>query len=249
MEHEVKSHAVKAYKVWKNPHVAFWHKVKEIAIEVGIIVFAVSLSIWLHSWSEHRHEQKQVNTFLLGLRKDLQADVSDAKELIEYYNGFTKLYSYLSSLNEHKQPDIDSLKLAIAHINENGYLRPHKTRFNGFSSTGKIMNIENDSLVQNILQYYQETIPELQSSEEGWMSNNNSLNDYIVNSGINRDDPIGHYKILTSPKGKVLTKQLIPWQQIFDRYYNLIDKGNSIIASIDKMYPEIKQETTHNKKP
>ena len=40
MEKEIKDHAVKAYKTVKDPHLKFWHKVGEIAIEVGIIVFA-----------------------------------------------------------------------------------------------------------------------------------------------------------------------------------------------------------------
>ena len=58
MENEIKDHAVKAYKTIKNPNLKFWHKVGEIGIEVGIIVFAVTLSIWVHDRSEYNHEQK-----------------------------------------------------------------------------------------------------------------------------------------------------------------------------------------------
>ena len=68
MEHEVQGHTKKIYKAWKDPRKKFWYKVKDIGIEIGIIVFAISLSIWFHSWSEHRHEQKDVKAFLIGLK-------------------------------------------------------------------------------------------------------------------------------------------------------------------------------------
>ena len=58
MEHEVQGHSKKIYKAWKDPRKKFWDKVKDIGIEIGIIVFAITLSIWFHSWSQHRHEQK-----------------------------------------------------------------------------------------------------------------------------------------------------------------------------------------------
>jgi len=60
----------------KRPQHSFWEKVKEVAIEIFIIVFAVTLSIWLHSWSDHRHEQKEVEEFLSGLKGDLAKDIA-----------------------------------------------------------------------------------------------------------------------------------------------------------------------------
>src|SRR5689334_13378541 len=75
MEHEVASHAKKIYGTVKNPNHSLWEKTKDILVEIFIIVFAVTLSIWFHSWSEHRHEQKEVKEFLKGLRDDLAEDI------------------------------------------------------------------------------------------------------------------------------------------------------------------------------
>lgn len=44
---------------------------REIALEISIIVFAVTLSFWLHGLGEHRHEQQQVKSFLLRLKRDI----------------------------------------------------------------------------------------------------------------------------------------------------------------------------------
>src|SRR5580693_2893454 len=53
------------------------HKLKEVLLEIGIIVFAVSLSIWLHGWAESRGDRREEREFLTGLRKDLVADLAE----------------------------------------------------------------------------------------------------------------------------------------------------------------------------
>jgi hypothetical protein len=50
----------------KEPGHSGWEKLKEVSIEVFIIVFAVTLSIGLHNWSEHRNEQYETREFLQG---------------------------------------------------------------------------------------------------------------------------------------------------------------------------------------
>src|SRR5258708_19013112 len=76
MEDEVSKHTRKIYRAIKDPRHSFAEKTKEIVIEILIIVFAVTLSIWFHSWSEHRHEQKEVREFLTGLKDDLNKDIN-----------------------------------------------------------------------------------------------------------------------------------------------------------------------------
>jgi hypothetical protein len=98
MEHEIQGHAKKVYKVWKNPSAKTTEKIKEIAIEIGIIVFAISLSMSFHNWSEHRHEQKEVKAFLIGLKSDLEADIKEMNGDIERYIGYGKTFSYITKL-------------------------------------------------------------------------------------------------------------------------------------------------------
>jgi hypothetical protein len=79
-EQEVAKHVKKVYKIWHRSDLGFWHKAKEFLIEVVIIVFAVTLSIWLHDRSEHKHKQEEVREFLSGLKSDLQSDLKEMSE-------------------------------------------------------------------------------------------------------------------------------------------------------------------------
>ena len=62
MQEEVAKHTEKIYKAIKNNEHGFGEKVREIAIEIGIIVFAVTLSIWLHSWSDQDRKSTRLNS-------------------------------------------------------------------------------------------------------------------------------------------------------------------------------------------
>lgn len=75
MQEEITKHSEKIYKTVKNKEHTLGEKVKEIIIEIFIIVFAVTLSIGLHSWSEHKHQQEEVSVFLNNLKNDLKDDV------------------------------------------------------------------------------------------------------------------------------------------------------------------------------
>src|SRR5579859_2655931 len=80
MQDELTKHGLKIYKTMADRKHSFGEKLREILIEIFIIVFAVTLSIYLHSWSEGRHEQQEVKEFLRGLRGDLADDIRQVRE-------------------------------------------------------------------------------------------------------------------------------------------------------------------------
>src|ERR1700733_11208973 len=80
MQDEVLKHMEKIYKTVKSSQHSFGEKGKEISIEIFIIVFAVTLSIWLHSWSEHRNQQAEVRDFFIDLKGDLTKDIKSITE-------------------------------------------------------------------------------------------------------------------------------------------------------------------------
>lgn len=235
-ELEVIKHTKKMHEIATNEKHSLLEKIKEIGLEIFIIVFAVSLSIWLHGWSEHRHEQEQVKKFLLGLKSDIQSDVDDTKTIIKQYQEFGKVYTSLNNLDKNKPYDQENLKKQLSYINTNVYLRPKIYRFNGFVSSGRIGNIENDSLSLNILKFYQETISEVSSSESGWMSNQKKLQNYLEENVTNPESISDNWNVLTTPKGKQLSKNVIPWNQIYERYNNLVKSGETIIKQINEEY-------------
>jgi uncharacterized membrane protein len=58
-EHEIIKHTEKAFKILKSSEMSLRNKLADILTEILIIVFAVSVSIWLSNWSERRHDRKE----------------------------------------------------------------------------------------------------------------------------------------------------------------------------------------------
>src|SRR5882724_278292 len=166
MEDEITKHTKKIYDTAKSSKHSFGEKVKEIIIEICIIVFAVTLSIWFHGWSDHRHEQKEAKEFLKGLKDDLIKDIKLLEKNKKIAVNSDSNFNFLASLknnqraNTYKDSEINNhLSIAIP------VTLPSVGRYEGFKSSGKIGTIENDSLKGNILIFYQQTLPELAYSE------------------------------------------------------------------------------------
>jgi|SRR5215204_4153433 len=78
-EQEVIKHTKKVVGLWatNNP---FWHKVGEFFLEILIIVFAITVSIYFHDRSELKHQRHQTKEFLLGLKQDLKTDIEEMNQ-------------------------------------------------------------------------------------------------------------------------------------------------------------------------
>jgi len=72
-------HGKKALSM-EEAHPKGWrHRLPEILLEIGIIVFAITLFFQLHAWHEHSLEQAEGRQFLIGLRSDLQSDLNELR--------------------------------------------------------------------------------------------------------------------------------------------------------------------------
>ena len=107
MQDEVLKHTKKIIKTMTNNKHSFSDKMKEISIEIIIIVFAVTLSIKLHEWSEHKHQQKEATEFLSDLRKDLADDIENMTSLQKQLSSTIEDKTYMLHLSEHQ---FDSLR-------------------------------------------------------------------------------------------------------------------------------------------
>jgi hypothetical protein len=78
-EQEVIKHTKKVFTVWGSKK-SFWHKLGEFVLEMLIIVFAITLSIYLHDRSVKKHQDHETKEFLLGLKEDLKTDITERKQ-------------------------------------------------------------------------------------------------------------------------------------------------------------------------
>ena len=161
MQEEVQKHTQKIYKAVKNTEHTLGDKVKEIIIEIFIIVFAVTLSIGLHGWSEHRHQQEEVSVFLVNLKNDLQNDIKNIDIENKAYQKSNISYEKILALTTLQ---LDSIYSSKNKVNFPVYSHGPKmniANYEGFKSSGKIGYIEDEKLKQKILNYYQIFVPAL----------------------------------------------------------------------------------------
>jgi hypothetical protein len=212
------------------------HKLREIAIEIVTIAFAVSLSIWLHGMSEHRHEQKQVRTFLLGLKSDLQTDIASVKGYSEAYHSFDANFNYLAGLAPDAAPDA-KFDAAYVLADVNGFFKARNSRYEGFRLSGKLTSIEDEKLLNDILALYQEDYPAIQTSQGGWATRQQKLRAYL-DDVLDGDSTPQHYKALTAPKGKRMLRGMIASQQVYERFDAYAARARGIVKAIDAAYPD-----------
>ncbi len=236
-ELEVAKHGKNVIQLMRQKEHGLGHRIREIATEIAIIVFAVSMSIWLHGLSEHHHQQQEVRSFLIGLRSDLERDIDSLTKIAEGYRGFDANYAYLADIDPDRQPDWKKFKEAYARSDANWYFIPAKSRYDGFVMSGKLTNIENEKLLTGILALYQGRLPEIQTSEGGWSSRQRRLREYREEE-LEGDDERSLFRVTTTPKGKRLLRQMATTHQLYERYQNYIDLGRDITKMIDAAYPD-----------
>lgn len=250
---EIADHTKKIVEIGADKGHAWREKLQEIALEIAIIVFAVSLSIWFHSWSEHRHEQAQVKTFLLGLKKDLQSDIQTIDEVVAVYRRFDGSYKTLNALPAKLPADAEPVAAALIDSLGNVSYFPQASRYEGFKQSGKLINIQNDALVEDILNLYQLRIPQAETSMRGWNAQHQKYRKYLEDQldGISdllsvsdqltsgkdiREDIAPLYKTISSERSKRFYRSMPAHAQLYERFEKIKQLELSIIKSIDAAY-------------
>lgn len=197
MEDEVVKHTKKLYETVKNTNSTSAEKIKEIFIEIFIIIIAVTVSVWLHSWSEHRHEQKEATEFLQGLKYDLNQDIQLLEANKSSSSNLDSNFNFMLTIKNNQIGD--PIKKATINSRLSFDLRltrPNIGRYEGFKSSGKIGTIQNDSLKESILKYYEQTIPDLVYAENYI----NSIQSKILDLELDKSDKMSISDFVTSEK-------------------------------------------------
>ena len=236
-EDEIAKHSRKIYKTWFNKELTIWHKISEFLIEMTIIVFAVSISIWFHNMSEHKHQQEEVKQFLTGLKADLMQDINEMENDKESYQKQSAIFSYLSRLKKNEFPNKDTLTAYSNWLTNTTGLNPNDGRFQGFKSSGKIGTIENDSLQNEIMDLYEENIPALLHSTDGYIRMKTMFFDLLAkNTKRLTDSTDNRIEVIKSDESFNLCRPLSSPAQVLERYDLCIQLMERIITRIDKEY-------------
>ena len=235
MQEEITKHTKQIYSTLKNSEHSLGEKLKEIIIEVCIIVFAVTLSIWLHSWSEHKHQQSEVKSFLNNLKNDLKKDIERFNSDKSGYQNVTKAYELIVNITPKQ---LDSLKINKINLKIPFFSAGKKTNdgnYEGFKSSGKIGNIENEKLKQLIVEYYQQSVPNINEADKVYLDFMLKIIEFnIENAG--QKDKISY----SNPQLKERLRFAIMFGKNNIGNYNTqgIENAQHIIREIDKILRE-----------
>jgi hypothetical protein len=173
-------------------------KIREILLEIGIIVFAVSLSIWLHGWAEDRKDRKEEREFLSGLREDLKADIKEMQGDTAWYGRVKKGMAYFERVGAGLPLNQDSLVANRWVLFSFAQIEPRTSRFEALKSSGRMNIIENKELQLAITDLYTKDFPLIRRR-----------NEYVNSLKDNRLMPLVFNQIRFDPKG------MANWQDIF----------------------------------
>lgn len=235
-EQEVIKHTKRIFGIWKTQN-TFLHKLSEFVGEILIIVFAITLSIYVHDLSELRHQRHEAKEFLLGLKQDLKTDIEEMNSDKESYQKSGTIFRYIVRRKMNEPLNVDTMRKYNNWIFNTTGLIPNSGRFEGFKSSGKIGTIENKELQNYIMDLYQENIPSLIVSTNVYTSRKQKLFEFLESNVKRTTDTTSNLlSVLASDPAYNICSSLTYVKEIVGRYDTCINKMKAIISSIDSDY-------------
>ena len=158
-EELIRGHAKQALQELTDKKKGWKEKSKDFLWEIVIIIVAVNITLWFHSWSEKRHERELEKNFLIGTREDLNIVKKSLEDVIDANQSISNYYdSICTQMNEHRMDKafVDENSASLSNYFLFFY---DNSRFENFKSSGYLRLIENDSLSMSITALYTVILP------------------------------------------------------------------------------------------
>jgi hypothetical protein len=103
-------------------------------------------------------EQKDPEIFLIGLKRDLQADSTNIESSLQFYEFNLAGFKYFEKVSREDTFNLDSLRKYGDLFFSSTELQPHVSRYEALKGNGKSDIIENRELLTNIIDFHESTL-------------------------------------------------------------------------------------------
>lgn len=214
-----------------------WKKIKEIFLEVFIIVFAVSLSIWFHNLNEEKENAHKESEFFKGILNDLKKDNEEWKKEKTFYINQIAILNRQICIGE-QSGNCDSIKATYDQNERNipRYTPVHNSYFEASKYSGSFSTIENKTLLLSVINYYQEAIPFIQAQKELYNEEHTRmLNAFRDNAVFDKNNGYNFEEMLKKPAVLFQVKMMKNSIYIIDNYTDIINKTDKLIKEIESI--------------
>ena len=233
----IKKHAKAAYKIFRTTDMNWTHKLKEILLEIIIIVFAVTVSIWFHNWSDRMNDRKEEKGFLISLKKDL---LEDKKEMTHDKDSFIQVLQgiyYFEKIGQGSVLNTDSLNQYQWCFFGSAQINPRVSRYEALKGSGKLDIVENTELLKNITDLYQKSFPLIILKNQRFNSLRENYVTPFVDSHLQlnvKGNGTNWQEILRTSQMRLLLSQESQISDNIKAYAEGIDKINEITKQINE---------------
>ncbi len=235
-EEKIIKHSEKAVHTLINRELPWKKKIKEVMLEILIIVFAVSITLMFHNWNDNRHENQIEREFLIGIKEDLKTEAAKLDENIKYFQPTVDYYNtVLKQINSNKI-DTQYVDKNSWHLTNTYYYVANNGRFESFKSSGYLRLITNQELAKDLMSLFTIAIPFQEDIDKNlYTKRGNDYDNYIGSKGIS-DSNITHVsKLFNDP---AVRYQILRYAKSFNerktQQAELANQIREIIKEIDK---------------
>lgn len=161
---EVIKHSRNILSITMTKNKSWLHKAGEIAIEILIIVFAISFSLFLERQREESNDHKLEKDFYSGLTIDLKQDREQLQSDRKFFVNMSHAFDYFKRMSDTTKLNADSINVNYNYLISSSDFVSNSAHYQALKSTGKLSIIENKELLNQIISLYETKIPILISS-------------------------------------------------------------------------------------
>ncbi|HWB25013.1 MAG TPA: hypothetical protein VG738_06015 [Chitinophagaceae bacterium] len=235
-EEKIIKHTTKAVRIVTDKKLSLQQKLKEIALEIVIIVFAVSITLMFHNWNDARHEHEIEIAFLKGIKEDLTAEADKLDGNIRNFQPVVDFYNTAWKQIKENKIDPAFFDRNVSQLTNTSYYVADNGRFEGFKSSGYLRLIQNQQLVKDLMSLYTIDMPFQEQIDKNLFAERSADYDrYVGIKGVTDSSGTHISRLLNDPAVRYLIiRYVTSFNERKQQQAALAEEIRQVVLEIDK---------------